>query len=110
MLNQLTRREALGTLGLAALVTRTAIAAPSFPKGAIIRTLLKDYNPEDLAGGPTLFHEHMSFVPDFMPRWNRYARETAIARNPALANNPAPAPAAAAPSAPPSGEKYFMED
>jgi phosphotriesterase-related protein len=106
MPNQLTRREALGALGLAALASRTAVAAPTFPKGAIIRTVLKDYNPEDLASGPTLFHEHMSFVPDFMPRWNRYARETAVARNPALAN--APAPAAAPP--PPAGEKYFMQD
>src|SRR5262249_38193113 len=102
MSNQLTRREPLGVVGFAALAT----AAPTFPKGAIIRTVLKDYNPEDLAAGPTLFHEHMSFVPDFMPRWNRYARETAVARNPALANQPAPA----APPAPPADAKYFMQD
>jgi phosphotriesterase-related protein len=31
-----------------------------FPKGAIIRTLLKDLPPEALAGGPVLFHEHLS--------------------------------------------------
>ena len=37
----------------------------TFPKGAVIRTLLKDYAPEELAGGATLFHEHMSLAPDF---------------------------------------------
>lgn len=31
-----------------------------FPKGAIIRTLLKDMPPDALAGGPVLFHEHLS--------------------------------------------------
>jgi phosphotriesterase-related protein len=101
----LTRREALGALGFGALAM-TAKAEPQFPQGAIIRSLLKDHKPEELAGGPTLFHEHMSFVPDFMPRWNQAARATALARNPALANTPAPP----APPAAPQGEKYFMED
>jgi phosphotriesterase-related protein len=32
----------------------------TFPKGAIIRTILKDVPPEALAGGATLFHEHLS--------------------------------------------------
>jgi len=44
-------------------------ATPTFPRGAIIRTILKDYAPEELAGGATLFHEHMSFADDFMTRW-----------------------------------------
>lgn len=35
-------------------------AAVTFPRGAVIRTLLKDVSPETLAGGPTLFHEHLS--------------------------------------------------
>jgi phosphotriesterase-related protein len=35
-------------------------AAVTFSRGAIIRTLLKDVPPESLAGGPTLFHEHLS--------------------------------------------------
>src|SRR5579872_6693654 len=58
---RLTRREALGLLGMSA----AAAALPSdmfgqsqplsFPKGAVIRTLLKDYAPEELAGGATLF-------------------------------------------------------
>jgi phosphotriesterase-related protein len=32
---------------------------PSFAKGAVIRTLLRDLNPDDLASGATLFHEHV---------------------------------------------------
>ena len=51
-------------------------AEPTFPRGAVIRTLLKDYAPGELAGGATLFHEHMSFADDFMGRWTRYAAET----------------------------------
>jgi phosphotriesterase-related protein len=51
-------------------------ATPTFPRGAIIRTILKDYAPEDLGGGATLFHEHMSFASDFMTRWTGYAAET----------------------------------
>ena len=50
----LTRRQAL-ELGLGAIVgvavQGSAFAqAPAFPKGAIIRTLLKDFAPEELAG------------------------------------------------------------
>jgi phosphotriesterase-related protein len=72
-----TRREALGILGggaVAALMQSASSAAPQFAKGAIIRTVLKDMRPEDLAGGATLFHEHMSFAADFMPRWIALAR------------------------------------
>ena len=104
-MNTLTRREALAALGALATLPRPAFAAPTFPKDAIIRTLLKDFNPEDLAGGPTLFHEHMSFTPDFMPRWMEASRAAALARNPAAAAAfPPPAPP------PPAGEKYFLED
>jgi phosphotriesterase-related protein len=39
-----------------------------FPNGAVIRTVLKDLPPDALAGGATLFHEHMSVGHDFMPR------------------------------------------
>ena len=61
----MTRREALEILGMSAVAAAALPAAafaqgPAFPKGAIIRTLLKDYAPEELAGGATLFHEHMS--------------------------------------------------
>jgi hypothetical protein len=51
----MTRRQALELLGLTAAVTalpRNVFGqAPTFPKGAIIRTILKDYEPEELAGG-----------------------------------------------------------
>jgi phosphotriesterase-related protein len=36
-------------------------AAPRFPKGAIIRTVLKDVPPDALSGGATMFHEHLAF-------------------------------------------------
>ena len=62
-------------------------ASPAFPKGAIIRTVLKDYAPDELAGGATLFHEHMQLAPDFMPR---FLAATAAVR---AANGLPPAPA-----------------
>jgi phosphotriesterase-related protein len=70
----LNRREVLQILGLGAagaLVSPTSARAqtPAFPKGAVIRTLLKDYAPEQLAGGATLFHEHLSLAPDFGDRF-----------------------------------------
>jgi predicted metal-dependent phosphotriesterase family hydrolase len=43
-------------------------AKPRFPSGSIIRTVLSDLRPEALAGGATLFHEHLSVGSDFMPR------------------------------------------
>jgi phosphotriesterase-related protein len=109
-----TRREALGILGMgaaaAALPDLASAAAPTFPKGAIIRTILKDYAPEDLAGGATLFHEHMSFAPDFLPRWIRYATETAAAngQRPAAGRGGTPPPAATPPAAP--AGPFFMQD
>lgn len=63
----ITRREALGLIGAGAAFGVTgrwesalAQAPAVFPKGAIIRTLLKDLPPEALASGPSLFHEHLS--------------------------------------------------
>ena len=64
----ITRREAISLLasGAAAAAGRwsSVVAAqparPVFAKGAIIRTLLGDLPPEALAGGPSLFHEHLS--------------------------------------------------
>jgi phosphotriesterase-related protein len=65
----MTRRQALELLGVgvaAAALPRPARAqAPTFAKGAVIRTILRDYAPEELAGGATLFHEHMQLGPDF---------------------------------------------
>jgi len=101
----LTRREALGLLGFgaAAVTLPAATTGPEFPKHAIIRTILKDLPPEALAGGATLFHEHMSLAQDFMPRWMTYAR----ASNP---NAGGRANAAPPPAAPPANQPYFMED
>src|SRR5262249_21264615 len=81
-----TRREALGMLGMgaaAAALPEFAFAADlTFPKGAVIRTVLKDYAPEELAGAATLFHEHMSFADDFMIRWNGFSAATRAANAP----------------------------
>jgi phosphotriesterase-related protein len=87
----LSRRQALELLGIgaaaAALPQGLLGQGPTFPKGAIIRTLLKDYAPDELAGGATLFHEHMQLGPDFNAR---FAAATAAAR---AANGLPPAPA-----------------
>ena len=66
----LTRRQALGILGAGAaagvaarfgdVLAAQSPARPVFAKGAIIRTVLKDLPPEELASGPSLFHEHLS--------------------------------------------------
>jgi predicted metal-dependent phosphotriesterase family hydrolase len=118
-----TRREALELLGMgmatAAFSELASAAAPTFPKGAVIRTVLKDYAPEELAGGSTLFHEHLSFADNFMTRWTGYAADSR--RENALPGAPAPGGAAGqggargggtAPPPPPStpSGKYFMQD
>lgn len=61
----------------AAFPGRASAQAPAFPKGAIIRALLKDYMPEELAGGATVFHEHLQLAPDFNAK---FAAATAAAR------------------------------
>jgi predicted metal-dependent phosphotriesterase family hydrolase len=77
----MTRRDALGLLGMTAAAAAMPMSAsaegPSFPKGAIIRTILKDYPPEELAGGATLFHEHFQLAPDFGAK---FGAATAAAR------------------------------
>ena len=111
-----TRRQVLGALGAGAIVAAlpefASAAAPVFPKGAVIRTILKDYAPEDLAGGATLFHEHMSFADDFMTRWGRYAAETRAANAPpGAAGRGAAAPAAGRGTPPPAPSgPFFMQD
>ncbi|MEE2638246.1 MAG: phosphotriesterase-related protein [Acidobacteriota bacterium] len=40
----------------------------TFPEGAIIRTVLRDVRPQELASGTTLFHEHLS-IGDPRPPW-----------------------------------------
>jgi phosphotriesterase-related protein len=72
----MSRRTVMQLLGLAAgarlmssiatgeklLALQPRAAAPTFPKGAVIRTVLSDISPETLAGGTTLFHEHLSLT------------------------------------------------
>ena len=94
MTNRMTRRQALALLGTnaaaAAMTGRVfaqpAGAAPTFPKGSVIRTVLRDYAPEELAGGATLFHEHMQLAADFGAK---FGAATAAAR---AANGLPPAP------------------
>jgi len=97
--HEITRREALGWLGVGAAAVALPGAAfaqtPSFPRGAIIRTLLKDYAPEELAGGALLFHEHLSLAPDFMAR---FAAAAAAARAANAMPTRVGAPDAAAPA------------
>src|SRR3954462_281674 len=103
---RMTRRNALVLLGTGAAAAALPDAAraqtPAFPKGAVIRTILKDYAPEELAGGATLFHEHMQLAADFMPR---FLAATAAARPanglpPAPARGGGPGRGAAAPAGP----------
>ena len=72
---QLTRREAMGLLGAGAglglmrsLPSGAALEAAAqsggrslaIPKGAVIRTILKDIAPDALGKGASLFHEHLA--------------------------------------------------
>jgi phosphotriesterase-related protein len=113
---QWSRRQVLEALGLGAVAaTRPGFAtaaAPVFPKGAVIRTILKDYEPEALAGGATLFHEHLSFADDFMTRWVGYAAATRAANGaaPAAAGAGRGAPAAGRGQTPAPAGPFFMQD
>jgi phosphotriesterase-related protein len=80
----MTRREAITVLAAGAISQGRAA-------GAIIRTVMKDLPPEALAGGATLFHEHLSLAPDFMPKWIGLARGQS-------------------PQAAPSDRPFFMQD
>src|SRR5436305_1107622 len=91
----LTRRKAIAILGAGGFAFAQKTATP-FPKGAIIRTVLKDLRPEELMSGATLFHEHMSLEPGFLPK---FASLLAAGRG---------GPAPAQPATP--GAKYFLED
>lgn len=42
--------------------------SPTFPRGAIIRSLLRDLDPAMLGRGALLFHEHLSYNNDFFAR------------------------------------------
>ena len=101
MANPVTRRTALRSLGVglaAAAVPAGAFGqAAAFPRGAVIRTLFKDYAPDELAGGATLFHEHMSLGADFNDRF----RDAAAAARAANGLPPLPARAGGPPPPPP---------
>jgi phosphotriesterase-related protein len=95
----LTRRDAMQLVGMGALALTTGprlarAQAPSFPPGAIIRTLFKDLSPEELAGGATLFHEHLSLGEDFNERFRAASQAVLAAQGislPPAANAPPPA-------------------
>ena len=78
-----TRRDAIGMLVTAAagvaLPRGAAAAPPTFPRGSVIRTVLKDYDPDELGGAATLFHEHLSLAPDFLARFAEYTAATRAA-------------------------------
>jgi phosphotriesterase-related protein len=81
---RLSRRDALGLIGagvgLFSVGRRSvelaawAVQAPAargplrIPRGAIIRTILKDLPPDGLGNGAILFHEHMSFDSSFFEK------------------------------------------
>ena len=90
-----TRREVLGFLAAGAAV---AASEPRFPKGAVIRTILKDMPPDELGRGATLFHEHMSFSPDFMPKLLAMMRAARGLKG------------GTPPAAVQAGQPYFMQD
>jgi phosphotriesterase-related protein len=97
-----TRREALQMVGGAAaafaLRFDASAQAPSFPKGAVIRTLFKDYAPEELAGGATLFHEHLSLGADFGDRFRAASAAVLAAQGaPPTARPAGPPPAPSGP-------------
>ena len=79
--------------GPAAAAPSSGAQAPAFPAGAVIRTILHDMAPADLAHGSVLFHEHMSlglaFWDQMLPNIPDAAREAFIG---------------------PAGEPYFMQD
>jgi phosphotriesterase-related protein len=96
----LTRREALKVAGagaamFAAAPMRTLAQTPAFAKGAVIRTLFKDYAPEELPQGATLFHEHLSLGADFGDRFRAASAAVLAAQGltpPARPPGPPPAP------------------
>ncbi len=67
MSDQLSRRQALNILATSAAAaalptTGSGAKASRYPKGAIVRTVLKDVPPSALGNGATLFHEHLSMT------------------------------------------------
>jgi len=101
MAERVTRRTALRALGIglaaAGVPAGAGAQTPAFPRGAVIRTLFKDVSPDELGGGATLFHEHLSLAVNFNDTF-RAATAAARAANglpppPARAGGPPPTPA-----------------
>jgi len=99
-MNRMNRRDLLQLLGISAaaagLPMRTSAQSPVFPPGAVIRTLFRDYAPEELAGGATLFHEHLSLGPDFNDRFRAASAAVLAAQGAPPSVRPAAPPAAPA--------------
>ena len=55
-----------------------SVHAVTVPKGAIIRTLLKDLSPEAFVNGATLVHEHLSVNVDLMVEELKAAKEDGL--------------------------------
>ncbi len=79
--------------GPAAAASPGAAQPPAFPEGAVIRTILRDMDPADLAHGSVLFHEHMSLGLAF---WDQMLPGIPNAEREAFVG--------------PAGEPYFMQD
>ena len=108
-MSSITRRQALKTLSIAAALPG-ALSAQTFPKGAIIRTLLRDVPPEDLAGGATLFHEHLQLGVDFNQRFGAASAAVRAANGQAPAGPPKGQPGkAAAPKAAAKGPDIMRD-
>ncbi|HEY6455596.1 MAG TPA: hypothetical protein VIY90_09995 [Steroidobacteraceae bacterium] len=96
----ITRRDALQIVGMGAVafgLDPLAVRAQelNFPKGAVIRTLFKDYAPGELTGGATLFHEHLSLGADFSDRFRAASQAVLAAQGikvAAAGTAPPPAP------------------
>jgi len=99
-MTSLTRRDALQIVGLGALAfgldpLAARAQGSSLPKGAVIRTLFKDYSPGELTGGATLFHEHLSLGEDFSARFRAASQAVLAAQGitlPPAGTAPPPAP------------------
>ena len=81
--------------------------APAFAPGAVIRTLFKDYRPEQLAGGATLFHEHLSIGADFNQRFAAASRAVLAAQG---ISRPPEGPPPAPPGPDPMRDVALMAD
>jgi phosphotriesterase-related protein len=111
----LTRRDVLQILGAGGIAAATAPLpalaqnAVAFPQGAVIRTLFKDYTPDQLGSGATLFHEHLSLGPDFGDRFRAAAAAVLAAQGltpPAAPSGPPPPP----PGSDPQRDVNLMAD